>query len=195
MIKGKSPKKVAITPTINFYPLPIVLITCTDIDYKLNIITISSLGIANEDPPLITIALHKERHSNKIVKKTMEFVVNIPNESLLEHVDFFGMVSGERIDKFEASSLTPTMGDHVIAPLIEECPCNLECRVKSVLSLYSHNLFIAEILAMHIDIQVLKNNSSKKIKMDALKPLIRMFDEYWSIKKKIAPIGFTLRKT
>ncbi|MHA1131708.1 MAG: flavin reductase family protein [Candidatus Helarchaeota archaeon] len=192
MIKGKSLKKVIIPPTIDIYPLPVALISCTDIDYKLNIITITSLGIANESPPLLSIALNKSSHSCKIIKKTMEFVVNIPNSDLLNHVDFCGLVSGERVDKFEASSLTPVMANQVIPPLIDECPFNLECRVKSVITLYTHYLFIAEILEAHIDSDML--DEFKKPKTEALNPLIFMFQEYWSVKKKLAYKGFSTEK-
>jgi flavin reductase (DIM6/NTAB) family NADH-FMN oxidoreductase RutF len=192
MIKGKSLKKVNIPPTIDFYPLPVVLISCTDIDYKLNIITITSLGIANESPPLISIALNKSRHSSNIIKKSMEFVVNIPDETLLDHVDFCGLVSGERVDKFEASSLTPVMANQVISPLIEECPYNLECRVKSVITLYTHNLFVAEILEAHIDSDLLDEN--KNPKTEALNPITFMFKEYWNLKKKLGRRGFSTEK-
>ncbi len=178
---------------MDLYPLPIVLISCIDTNYKLNIITVSGIGVVNTEPPLLSVAIETTRHSNKMIKKAREFVVNIPSEDLIEFVDFCGMVTGDRVNKFEASGLTPVKATHVLAPLIDECPINLECRVKSITPLNTHDLFIAEILGVHIDTALLDETGNKKI--EALKPLILIFKEYWSVKKKIGEVGFSIQNS
>ncbi len=190
MVEEKSIKKTFLPPSLDLYPLPIVLVSCIDVDYKMNILTVSNIGVINHDPPLIYVSIKSNSYSNKIIKRSREFVVNIPSEDLLEYVDFCGNVSGERIDKFKASNLTPVKATHVITPLIDECPVNLECRVQQIITLNSHDLIIAEILGVHVDSNLL--GTEQQIKTEDLKPLVYIGKEYWNVKKCVAKAGFTL---
>lgn len=130
-------------------PVPSVMVSCADENGKPNIITLAWVGTVCSDPPMVGISIRPSRYSYEIIRQTGEFVLNIPNRSLLEAMDYCGVVSGREIDKFEATGLTPVPAELVKAPLIAECPMNLECRVSQTIALGSHDLFLAEILRVH----------------------------------------------
>jgi flavin reductase (DIM6/NTAB) family NADH-FMN oxidoreductase RutF len=143
--------KIELKPQTMLMPLPAVMISCQAAGYKPNIITISWIGIVNSEPPMLSISVTPKRHSHGILKKAGEFVVNLTSEENLEAVDFCGSRSGRDYDKFREMNLTMIPGKIVSAPLIKECPINLECRVKQSQRLGSHEMFIAEIVAVHAD--------------------------------------------
>jgi flavin reductase (DIM6/NTAB) family NADH-FMN oxidoreductase RutF len=119
---------------------------------------VSWAGVACTDPPMVTISLRQSRHSHAIVLKTKEFVVNIPTSNQREAVEMCGTSSGRDIDKFTATGLARLPSSVVAAPLIAECPINLECKVRHVLPLGSHDLFVAEIVKTHAQHGVLREN-------------------------------------
>jgi flavin reductase (DIM6/NTAB) family NADH-FMN oxidoreductase RutF len=143
--------KIDLKPQTMLMPLPAAMVSCQAEGYKPNIITISWIGIVNSDPPMLSISVTPKRHSYGILKKAGEFVVNLTSEENLEAVDFCGSRSGRDYDKFREMNLTMIPGKIVSAPLIKECPINLECRVKQSQRLGSHEMFIAEIVAVHAD--------------------------------------------
>jgi len=138
-------------PKTILMPLPAALITCVAPGYKPNIITISWIGIVNSEPPMLSISVRQNRHSWEIIKKSGEFVVNLTGENLLKEVDFCGTKSGSNVDKFHETGLTPLSAVTVSAPLIKECPINLECEVRLSHLLGSHEMFVAGIIMTHID--------------------------------------------
>ena len=107
---------------------------------------------------MVGIAIRKGRYSHGIIKDSKEFVINIPTRKLLKATDFCGTKSGKKIDKFAETNLSPVKAKKVKAPLIKECPVNLECVVKQILVLGSHDLFISEIVATHIDSEFLDSS-------------------------------------
>ena len=130
-------------------PLPAVLVSCGDMEES-NMITIAWTGIINSDPPMTYISVRKNRFSHHIIKESGEFVINLVTEELTEAADFCGVRSGESVDKFARAGLTKAPADEVAPPLIAESPVNLECRVFDVKELPSHDMFMAEIVAVHI---------------------------------------------
>lgn len=187
------PKK-SLKPTSALLVTPVALVTCQDEEGKSNIITLAWVGVANSDPPMISIAIRPQRHSYGIVKKTGEFVVNLPPAGIVKETDVCGVVSGSKLDKFAATRLTPIKAEQVKAPLIKECPVNFECRVKTVVPLGSHDLFLGEVVAAHMDTEI----QDEKGRMDVDKANLFVFcagaTEYWSLREKIGGYGFSKGK-
>ena len=130
-------------------PVPAVMVSCGDMTNS-NIITIAWTGIINSDPPMTYISVRKSRFSHEIIRSQGEFVINLVTEDLTRTADLCGVRSGAVMDKFQETGLTKTPADEISAPLIAESPVNLECRVFDVRELPSHDMFMAEIVAVHI---------------------------------------------
>ena len=142
--------KIKSKPGPMLAPVPSVMVSCGDMQAS-NIITIAWTGIINSDPPMTYVSVKKSRYSHDIIEENGEFVINLVTVDLADKMDFCGVRSGRDIDKFEKLGLTREAGDKVGAPLIAESPVNIECRVKDIVRLPSHDMFIAEIVAAHID--------------------------------------------
>ena len=181
--------KIEKEPKTALYPVPAVLVTCVDDAGKANIITIAWAGIVCSEPPMVSIAIRPHRYSHPLIAASGEFVVNIPGEDLLRETDGCGMVSGRDVDKFEKFGLTPEPGSKTKVPLIKECPVSLECKVTRRLSLGTHDLFIGEVLAVHIDESVL--DEKERVDFAKAKPITFNSGEYWNLKEKIGHYGFT----
>lgn len=137
--------------TMKTFPLPVTLVTSISNDGKPNIITITYITGLNEDPPMIGLAVRPEKHSNKLIKESEEFVVNVPTLDLLSEIDYCGTFSGRDVNKFDKTKLTPLKSIIVEPPLIKECPINVECKVKKIINLPSHDFIIGEVVALHGD--------------------------------------------
>ena len=187
------PKK-SVKPTSALLLTPVVLVTCQDEGARPNIITLAWVGVANSDPPMISIAIRPERHSHSIIKRTGEFVANLPTIAILKEMDFCGVASGSKVDKFLTTKLSPVPAEKLKAPLIQECPVNLECRVKQVIPLGSHDLFLGDVVAAHMDTEI----RDEKGRMDIQKAGFFAFSpgamEYWSLGERIGRYGFTKGK-
>ncbi|MEI9479234.1 MAG: flavin reductase family protein, partial [Deltaproteobacteria bacterium] len=137
-------------PATLLFPTPVVLVTCVDEEGKPNIITLAWAGVVNTDPPMIGISIRPHRYSHACVKRTREFVVNLPSEEMVRKVDACGVISGRDVNKFATMGWTPVPAEKVKAPLIDECSVQLECQVKEILSLGTHDLFIGQVVAVHV---------------------------------------------
>jgi len=174
-------KKNTKRPTTYLYPLPTVMVSCGDNIKKYNIITIAWTGTICSTPPMCYISIRPERHSHSIISKTKEFVVNLTTEKLIKAMDYCGIKSGRDVDKFKELNLTPQIGQIVKAPLIAESPVNIECVVKEIKPLGSHNMFISEVVAININ-EEYKNTAD----------LIAYNDgKYYNLKKQIGFYGFS----
>ena len=131
-------------------PVPAVLVSCGDREQN-NILTVAWTGVLNSDPPKTYIAVRPTRFSHRILQDKKEFVLNLTPASLARAVDFCGVCSGEKTDKFEKCRLTRTFVEEVDAPLVAECPLSICCKVTDVVPLGSHDLFIADIVAVYAD--------------------------------------------
>ena len=167
-------------PITALVPLPAAMISCQKPNEKPNIITISWTGIVCSEPPMLSISVRKNRFSYDIIKSTGEFVVNITTHSLVKATDSCGVVSGKDHDKFKLAGLTPETASKVRVPMIEESPINLECQTRSIIELGSHDVFIAEIVATHIEDDIL--DSDGRIDIRKLDPLAYCTKarQYWS---------------
>lgn len=140
-------------------PLPAVMVTCGDMEDS-NIITVAWTGIINSHPPMTYISVRPERKSHEMILERGEFVINLTTAELLRAMDFSGVRSGRDTDKFSQLSLTREAADTVSAPMIAESPVNIECRVTEARSFPSHDMFIAEITAVHVDEKYVDENGA-----------------------------------
>jgi len=138
-------------PATLVYPVPAVMVSCGNKSEEYNIITIAWTGTINSLPPMCYISIRPERHSHGIIKKYMEFVINLTSKNLTYQTDFCGYKSGRKINKFEEMNLTPQKANIVGCPIIAESPVNIECKVERIIPLGSHDMFIAEIVNININ--------------------------------------------
>ena len=141
--------KHIVNPSDYLYPQPVVLVGA-DVDGRSNFTTVSWVGIANETPPMISVALRHERHSLKGIRQNLTFSVNIPSTDMVKETDYCGIVSGEKVNKAEVCKFKVYYGNVSHAPLIQQCPVCLECEVRHSIDLGSHSLVIGEIKHAHI---------------------------------------------
>lgn len=174
------------------YPLPAVMVSCMRPGEKANIITIAWTGTICTNPPMVYISVKPERYSYDIIKETGEFVINLSTEALARAVDYCGVRSGKDHDKFKEAHLTPKPSEKVHAPMILECPVNVECRVKSVNKLGSHHMFLAEVLAVHVDEAYLNNKGKFELNKTGL--LAYSHGEYLGLGKKIGTFGYSVKR-
>ena len=183
-------KKKRLKPFRPVYPSPAGLVTSISEDGKPNIITLGEIfNISIASPVIVGIAIHKHRYSHTLISTTREYVVNCPTAAMVEIVDKVGSVSGRSIDKFAAFHLTPVSADVVKPPLIEECPMNIECKVIGIQEIGDHDLFLGEVVAVHIIEQALDNNA--RVIVDRLAPLCYLHSEYWALGEFLGRHGFT----
>jgi len=173
-------------------PVPAVMVTCVDSEGKPNIITVAWAGTINSKPPMLSISVKKERHSYSLIKEKGQFAVNLTNEALAYATDFCGVKSGRDVDKFEILKLNADKASVIDVPLIKESPINLECIVRQRIELGSHDMFIAEIVAVHVDDRLIGRNG--KLDMNKAKLICYSHGEYWSLKEPLGYFGFSVTK-
>lgn len=145
-------RKKEVDPSVTlFYPAPIALVTCSRKGDDPNIITIAWTGVVSSEPPTVGVSIRPSRHSHELIYSSREFGINFPKKEDLEKVDFCGVASGKKVNKFEKCGYTPFRGKEIHTPLIKECPVNLECVVSDTLDLGSHTLFLGKVVAAHVD--------------------------------------------
>ncbi len=143
----------SIGPTTYLSPVPVVMLGCADPErgVKPNLITVAWAGVVCSKPPMISVSIRKERYSHGIISKTGEFTLNLTSEALCRATDFCGVKSGRDVDKFAAMGLTPIPAAGLkAAPAVEQAPAYLSCKVKQILELGSHDLFLAEVVDVNI---------------------------------------------
>jgi len=185
--------KVKWKPGNMVYPLPAVMVSCGKTLETQNIITISWTGTINTDPPMCYISIRKERHSYDIIKSDKEFVINITTEDLAFATDWCGVKSGKDFDKFKEMKLTPAKASVVDVPIIEESPVNIECRVKDIIPLGSHDMFIAEIVAVTVNERYL-DKTTDAFDLRQTNPIAYLHGNYYKLGKKIGKFGYSVRK-
>ena len=166
-------------------PCPVVLLSVKGKD-KPNIITLSWAANVCSDPPSVAVGIRPNRHSYNMVKEAGEFVLNIPGKDQFDASKFCGSKSGRDFDKFKECGLTAKQASKIDAPLIDECPINLECKTTEIVNVGAHDLFIAEVVAVHLDENVLDDRGrfdASKANMFVYLPLN---GQYWAIGDKMS---------
>ena len=174
------------------YPLPAVMVSVADKEGNPNIITVAWAGTVCTNPPMVSISVRPERYSYHMIEESGEFVINLTTEQLAHATDYCGVRSGRDVDKFQELHLTKEKADHVKAPMIAESPVNIECKVRQVLELGSHHMFLADVLAVHADPQYM--DEKKKFHLNDAKPLVYSHGEYLGIGKKLGTFGYSVKK-
>ncbi|MCG9967174.1 flavin reductase family protein [Pelotomaculum terephthalicicum JT] len=167
-----------------------MLVTSVGENGKPNIITIAWTGVMNSEPPAVYVSVRPQgRHSYGLIKESGEYVINLPAAAQAKLVDYCGKVSGSKVDKFKETGLTPVPAAHVKAPLIAECPVNLECKVRQVVALGSHDVFIADVLAVHYNEDVLDEKGRPDL--DKIGPYSYCLNEYRLMSGKLGSFGYS----
>jgi len=180
-------------PGTMIYPLPAVMISCGSKPKEYNILTVSWVGTICSNPPMCYISVRPERHSYEIIKRNMEFVINLTTEKLAFATDWCGARSGKNFNKFQEMKLTPGKASMIEAPIIEESPLNIECRVKEIISLGSHDMFIAEVLNVKADEQFMDAETGK-FDLQQAGLLAYVHGNYYGLGKSIGKFGWSVQK-
>lgn len=144
-------EKVDLKGSVILNPVPVVMVTSRGKDGKDNVFTVGWVGTVCTKPPMLSISVRPERLSHKYISETMEFTVNMPTSKLTKAVDYVGVRSGKTVDKIKEMNFTMKEGTNVSSPYIDECPVSIECKVKTVLQLGTHDCFIAEVVGSHVN--------------------------------------------
>lgn len=174
------------------YPVPAVMVSCQRPGEKPNMVTIAWAGTVCSDPAMVSISIRPERHSYDIIKETGEFVINLTTKELTYATDYCGVKSGRDVDKFSQMHLTPTVSQTVKAPGIAESPVNIECKVKDIIKLGSHDMFLAEVTAVVVDESLL--DETGKFHLNDAGLVAYSHGEYFELGEKIGKFGYSVKK-
>lgn len=174
------------------YPLPAVMVSATDGEGQDNIITVAWAGTVCTNPPMVSISVRPSRYSYDMIKKTGEFVINLTTEKLAFATDYCGVRSGRDVDKFKEMKLTKEKAEFVAAPMIKESPVCIECRVREIKELGSHHMFLADVLAVHVEEEFM--DSSKKFHLNDARLLVYSHGEYKATGKTLGTFGYSVKK-
>lgn len=174
-------------------PTPVVMVSCGGTLDEYNIITIAWAGTVNSDPPMCSISVRPERYSYDIIKQTGAFVINLVNKQLAPVADWCGVRSGRKFNKFLETGLTPVRATQVSAPMIEEAPVNIECKVTQIIPLGTHDMFLAEVVAVHVNDRLF---SKKTDALDLQRADLVTYSHghYYALGEKIGKFGFSVEK-
>lgn len=186
-------KKQSWKPGTLIYPLPAVLVSCGSTPEEYNLLTIAWTGTVCTNPPMCYISVRKERHSYDIIRRTGEFVINLTTEEIARATDWCGVKSGREVNKWEAMGLTPMTNDHVAAPLVGESPLSICCKVRQVVELGSHDMFIADVVGIEADERFIDPESGK-FSLDKARPIVYSHGEYFRLGEMIGHFGWSVRK-
>ena len=172
-------------------PVPPAMVTCGSMEQP-NVLTIAWTGIINTIPPKTYISVRPSRFSYPMIKESGEFVINLTTASMIRAADFCGVRSGRELDKFEACGLEIEEGFTVSAPVLSQSPVSLECRVTEIIPLGSHDMFLAEVVAVHVSEDYMEGNGRFCLNQTGL--VAYSHGEYFSLGKKLGTFGYSVRK-
>jgi flavin reductase (DIM6/NTAB) family NADH-FMN oxidoreductase RutF len=174
-------------------PTPVVMVSCGSTLEEYNLITVAWAGTVNSDPPVCAVSIRPERHSYGIIKQSGAFVINLVDKRLTPYADWCGVRSGRKYNKFVETGLTPVRATMVNAPMIEESPVNLECKVTQVIPLGSHDLFLAEVVAVHVN-EKLFSPKTDAIDLKRANLVAYSHGHYYTLGEIIGKFGFSVEK-
>lgn len=174
-------------------PVPVVMVSCGETIDEYNIITVAWTGTVCSNPPMCYISLRPERHSYDIIKRTGSFVINLVTTDLVAQTDWCGVRSGSKYNKFLETDFTPVKAQKVNAPLIYECPVNIECKVKEIIPLGSHDMFLAEVVAINAD-ERLFDKKTDELQLYKANLAAYSHGQYFALGKILGKFGFSVQK-
>lgn len=186
-------ERISWAPGTMIYPLPAVLVSCGSEEKEYNLLTVSWVGTICSSPAMCYISVRPERHSYEIIKRTGEFVLNLTTEKMAFATDWCGVKSGREFNKFEEMKLTTGTAEKVKAPIVLESPINIECKVKQIIPLGSHDMFIAEVVNVLVDPQYL-DKETNEFRLSEAKLIAYSHGHYYKIGDEIGRFGWSVRK-
>ena len=180
-------------PGTMIYPLPAVLVSCGNSPERYNLITVAWTGTVCTNPAMCYISIRPERYSYDIIKEEMQFTINLTTEDMARATDWCGVKSGRDFDKWKETGLTPVAGQQVTCPYIEESPLSIECKVKEIIPLGSHHMFLAEVVNVLADERYL-NPESGAFDLGSARLLNYSHGFYYKQGDKIGRFGWTVQK-
>lgn len=183
--------KLQFKPGNMLYPLPAVLVSVADGEGNSNLFTAAWTGTVCSNPPMVSVSVKPERYSYHMIEKTGEFVINLTTEKLAYATDYCGVKSGRDVDKWKKMELTKIQGEKVKVPMVKESPVNLECKVIEKKELGSHHMFLAEVVAVHVDETYMDEKG--RFHLNKAKPLVYSHGRYFSVGKEIGFFGYSVK--
>lgn len=180
-------------PGTLIYPLPAVLISCGSSPEEYNLMTVSWVGTICTNPPMCYISIRPERHSYDIIKKNREFVINLTNENMAKATDWCGVRSGKDYNKFSEMNLTPILSEKISTPYIGESPLSIECKVKEILQLGSHDMFIADVVNVFAESKYIDPETGE-FNMAKANLIAYSHGHYYKLGKEIGKFGWSVQK-
>ena len=186
-------EKVEFKGSVVLNPVPVVLITSKNKEGKENVFTVGWIGTVCTKPPMLSISIRPERLSYEYIKETMEFTVNLPSIDMTKAVDYCGVRPGRKFDKIKEMNFTMREGTNVDVSYIDECPISIECKVKSIIPLGTHDLFIADVVGSHIDKDLIDEKG--KIHFEEANLITYCHGEYFKMDTKaLGKFGYSVAK-
>lgn len=184
--------KVAFKPGTMLNPVPVVMVSCGSMEHP-NIVTVAWTGTVCTDPPMTYISLRPSRHSYDIIRKSGEFTINLVGKDLTFDADWCGVKSGREEDKFSERNLTAAMGHRVDCPAIAQAPVNIECQVREIIPLGSHDMFLAEVVHVSVDEDLL--DASGALHLERADLTAYSHGHYYSLQRQeLGRFGFSVMK-
>lgn len=180
-------------PGTMVYPLPAALVSCGTFGAESNLFTVAWTGTICTNPPMLYISVRPERYSYKLIRDRMEFTLNLTTESMARATDWCGVRSGRECDKWKETGLTPCKGIKVNCPSIEESPLSIECRVKEILSLGSHDMFLADVVNVLADERFIDAETGA-FDLGASGLMAYSHGGYYGLGQRIGGFGFSVKK-
>ena len=180
-------------PGTLIYPLPAVLVSCGATPGEYNLLTVAWTAPVCTDPPMCYVSVRPERHSYGIIRRTGEFVINLTTRGLARAADWCGVRSGRDYDKFREMGLTPGKALKVAAPIVEESPVSIECRVRQVLEVGTHDMFLAEVVAVQVDADYI-DPATGRFCLERACPIVYSHGEYFALGEALGHFGWSVRK-
>lgn len=185
--------KISWRPGTMIYPLPAVLVTCGANPSEWNMLTVAWTGTICSDPAMCYISVRPERHSYQLIADNMEFTINLTTSEMARATDWAGVRSGRDFDKWKETGLTPIPGEKTASPTIKESPLSIECRVKEIIKLGSHDMFIAEVLNVRADKRYIDEETGR-FSLEDSHPLVYNHGGYYQLGEFIGKFGFSVKK-
>ena len=173
-------------------PVPPVLVTVSDGEVS-NVLTVGWCGILATVPPKTYVSIRPSRYSYDILKRGGEFVINLATASMAREVDYIGIYTGKKVDKFKKCNLTLTKSENVAPPTIVECPIAIECRVTEIIPMGSHDVFLADIVGFTANEDII--DESGKVDFKKADLLAYSHGEYFALGERLGSFGFSTKKT
>ena len=184
--------KIKLSPGTLTAPVPPTLVSCGTVEAP-NAFTVAWTGIINTKPPMTYISVRPSRFSYNLIKDSGEFVINLPPSTLVRSVDLCGVKSGRDVDKFKTFGLTAEKSFEISSPSIAECPVSIECRVKDIIPLGTHDMFISDIVGISVKEELINKNG--RLCLDKAGLMAYIHGEYFTIGKKIGSFGYSVKKS